>query len=83
MVGSTQRVLVEGTSRKDANELMGRTECNRVVNFEAPPRSQQMPKLLVGQMIDLTITRSLAYTLRGEVATRESMSASAHVAHAA
>ena len=83
LVGSTQRVLVEGTSRKDANELMGRTECNRVVNFEAPPRSQQMPKLLVGQMIDLTITRSLAYTLRGEVATRESMSASAHVAHAA
>ncbi|MDZ4358853.1 MAG: tRNA (N6-isopentenyl adenosine(37)-C2)-methylthiotransferase MiaB, partial [Variovorax sp.] len=34
LVGSTQRVLVEGASRKDANELMGRTACNRVVNFE-------------------------------------------------
>ncbi|MDM0115077.1 tRNA (N6-isopentenyl adenosine(37)-C2)-methylthiotransferase MiaB [Variovorax sp. J22R133] len=63
-VGTIQRVLVEGASRKDANELMGRTECNRVVNFEGDPR-------LVGQMIDLRITRSLAYTLRGEVPTRE------------
>jgi len=75
MVGSTQRVLVEGRSRKDANELMGRTECNRVVNFEAPPRSLQRPEALIGQMLDLTITRSLAYTLRGEVATRESAGA--------
>jgi hypothetical protein len=64
-VGSTQRVLVEGASRKDANELMGRTACNRVVNFEGDAR-------LVGQMTDLRITRSLAYTLRGEVLTRES-----------
>ncbi len=90
MVGSTQRVLVEGRSRKDANELMGRTECNRVVNFEAPPRSLQRPEALIGQMLDLTITRSLAYTLRGEVATRESAgalaasaSAEAHAALAA
>ncbi|MEJ1170531.1 tRNA (N6-isopentenyl adenosine(37)-C2)-methylthiotransferase MiaB [Variovorax sp. CCNWLW235] len=67
LVGTTQRVLVEGASRKDANELMGRTECNRVVNFEGDAR-------LVGQMADLRITRSLAYTLRGEVATRESSS---------
>ncbi|MGJ7608470.1 tRNA (N6-isopentenyl adenosine(37)-C2)-methylthiotransferase MiaB [Variovorax sp. LT1R20] len=65
LVGSTQRVLVEGASRKDANELMGRTACNRVVNFEGDAR-------LVGQMTDLRITRSLAYTLRGEVVTRES-----------
>ena len=64
LVGSTQRVLVEGASRKDANELMGRTDCNRVVNFEGDAR-------LVGQMVDLRITRSLAYTLRGEVPTRE------------
>jgi len=63
-VGTLQRVLVEGASRKDANELMGRTECNRVVNFKGDAR-------LVGQMIDLRITRSLAYTLRGEVPTRE------------
>ncbi|MBB1603876.1 tRNA (N6-isopentenyl adenosine(37)-C2)-methylthiotransferase MiaB [Variovorax sp. UMC13] len=64
LVGTTQRVLVEGASRRDANELMGRTDCNRVVNFEGDAR-------LVGQMIDLDITRSLAYTLRGEVPTRE------------
>jgi len=53
------------SSRKDARELMGRTECNRVVNFEGDAR-------LVGQMVDLRITRSLAYTLRGEVVTAES-----------
>ena len=82
MVGGTQRVLVEGRSRKDANELMGRTECNRVVNFEAPPRSLQRPEALIGQMLDLTITRSLAYTLRGEVATRESAGALAAYAPA-
>jgi len=64
LVGTTQRVLVEGASRRDANELMGRTVCNRVVNFEGDAR-------LVGQLIDLDITRSLAYTLRGEVPTRE------------
>ncbi|MGR4869212.1 tRNA (N6-isopentenyl adenosine(37)-C2)-methylthiotransferase MiaB [Variovorax sp. LARHSF232] len=63
-VGTIQRVLVEGASRRDANELMGRTECNRVVNFEGDAR-------LVGQMVDLSITRSLSYTLRGEVPTRE------------
>jgi tRNA-2-methylthio-N6-dimethylallyladenosine synthase len=65
LVGSTQRVLVEGSSRKDANELMGRTDCNRVVNFAGDAR-------LVGQMIDLRITRSMAYTLRGEVPLRGS-----------
>ncbi|WP_076999357.1 tRNA (N6-isopentenyl adenosine(37)-C2)-methylthiotransferase MiaB [Variovorax sp. KK3] len=64
-VGTLQRVLVEGRSRKDASELMGRTECNRVVNFEGDPR-------LVGQMIDVRVTRSLAYSLRGEVPTAES-----------
>lgn len=76
LVGTTQRVLVEGASRKDANELMGRTECNRVVNFEGDAR-------LVGQMADLRITRSLAYTLRGEVATRETSTAPAPAALAA
>jgi tRNA-2-methylthio-N6-dimethylallyladenosine synthase len=60
LVGTLQRVLVEGRSRKDANELMGRTECNRIVNFAAPAR-------LVGQMIDLHITEALPHSLRGEV----------------
>jgi tRNA-2-methylthio-N6-dimethylallyladenosine synthase len=58
-VGTVQRVLVEGPSRKDARELMGRTECNRIVNFKGPGR-------LVGQMIDLTITAALPHSLRGE-----------------
>jgi tRNA-2-methylthio-N6-dimethylallyladenosine synthase len=43
---------------------MGRTECNRVVNFAGQPR-------LVGQMVDVTITEAKAYTLRGEVLVRE------------
>ena len=64
MVGSTQRVIVEGPSRKDPNELMGRTENNRIVNFPAPAR-------LVGQVADIRITAALSHTLRGEVLTRE------------
>ena len=59
-VGTRQRVLVEGPSRKDATELMGRTECNRIVNFKGPSR-------LVGQMIDLQITAAFPHSLRGEV----------------
>ncbi|HXN16434.1 MAG TPA: tRNA (N6-isopentenyl adenosine(37)-C2)-methylthiotransferase MiaB [Usitatibacter sp.] len=60
MVGSRQRVLVEGRSKKDANELAGRTENNRVVNFAAPAR-------LVGRFVDLEITSSLPHSLRGQV----------------
>jgi tRNA-2-methylthio-N6-dimethylallyladenosine synthase len=63
-VGTVQRILVEGASKRDADELMGRTECNRVVNFAGQPR-------LVGQMVDVTITEAKAYTLRGEVLVRE------------
>ena len=64
-VGTVQRILVEGASKRDAGELMGRTECNRVVNFAGQPR-------LVGQMVDVTITEAKAYTLRGEVLVHES-----------
>ncbi|MBK6744902.1 MAG: tRNA (N6-isopentenyl adenosine(37)-C2)-methylthiotransferase MiaB [Hydrogenophilales bacterium] len=60
MVGTTQRVLVEGTSKKDVNELSGRTENNRVVNFAGAPR-------LIGQFVDVTITRAFPNSLRGEV----------------
>ena len=60
MVGSTQRVLVEGTSRKSADELAARTGNNRVVNFAAPSR-------LNGHMIDVRITSALPHSLRGEV----------------
>ena len=62
-VGTVQRILVEGPSRKDASELMGRTECNRIVNFQGPPR-------LIGQMVDVTVTRALPHSLRGEVVVR-------------
>lgn len=62
-VGSVQRILVEGPSRKDPDELMGRTECNRIVNFKGPPR-------LVGQMVDVTITEAYPHSLRAEVLTR-------------
>ncbi len=66
-VGTVQRILVEGPSRKSREELMGRTECNRIVNFAGPAR-------LVGQMIDVTITQALPHSLRGEVLLRESPS---------
>ena len=61
--GTVQRILVEGPSRKNPGELMGRTECNRIVNFNGGPNSQR----LVGQMIDVTITEALPHSLRGEV----------------
>ncbi len=63
-VGTVQRILVEGPSKRDVDELMGRTECNRVVNFKAPKR-------LIGQMVDVTITEALHYSLRGEVVTAQ------------
>ena len=59
LVGSVQRVLVEGRSRKDASELTGRTECNRSVNFAGEAR-------LVGQLIDVRISAALSHSLRGE-----------------
>ncbi len=62
-VGTVQRILVEGASRKSAAELMGRTECNRIVNFDAGPLGQR----LVGQMIDVSITEALPHSLRGQV----------------
>ncbi|MDB5838221.1 MAG: miaB [Herminiimonas sp.] len=62
MVGTVQRILVEGPSKKDPNEYQGRSENNRVVNFDAGGDGAR----LVGQLIDVTITRSYAYSLRGE-----------------
>ena len=63
-VGSVQRLLVEGVSKRDGSELMGRTECNRVVNFPGHER-------LIGQMVDVKITEAKAYTLRAEVLVKE------------
>jgi tRNA-2-methylthio-N6-dimethylallyladenosine synthase len=64
MVGTVQKVLVEGPARKNAAELAGRTENNRIVNFPGPAR-------LKGQYAEVRITESLAHTLRGEVVMRE------------
>ena len=58
MVGTRQRVLVEGPSRKDPAELCARTENNRVVNFAGPAR-------LAGQYVELKITAALPHSLRG------------------
>ncbi len=62
-VGTVQRILVEGPSRKDAHELMGRTECNRIVNFA----SSVEPEQLVGQMLEVRITEALPHSLRAEM----------------
>jgi tRNA-2-methylthio-N6-dimethylallyladenosine synthase len=64
MVGTRQRILIEGPSRKDATELMGRTECNRIVNLPGGPRPEQ----LVGTFLDVNITQALAHSLRATVA---------------
>ena len=59
MVGTTQRVLVTGTSKKDSAQLSARTENNRIVNFTGPQH-------LIGQMIDVTINEALPNSLRAD-----------------
>ena len=60
MIGSVQNVLVEGPSRKDSRQMCGRTENNRVVNFDGLSS-------LVGCFVDLRITEALPNSLRGEL----------------
>jgi len=60
MVGTTQRVLVDGHSKKNQHELSGRTENNRVVNFAGQHS-------LIGSFADVTITAALRHSLRGDV----------------
>lgn len=64
MVGSAQRVLVEGQSKKDPGELAARTDNNRVVNFRGNPRQ-------IGHFINVKITEALPHSLRGEVEIAE------------
>ena len=66
-LGTVQRILVEGPSKRDGSELMGRTECNRVVNFAGPVR-------LIGQLMEVRNTETRTYSLRGEVVTQEGRS---------
>lgn len=61
MVGTVQKILVVGPSKKDPNEFSGRTENNRVVNFKGSPDR-------VGQLLDVKITEARSNSLRGEVA---------------
>lgn len=61
MVGSTQRILVGGVSKKDPGQLQGRTENNRVVNFSSTNQS------LIGNFVDVLITEALPNSLRGEL----------------
>ncbi len=72
MVGTRQRVLVEGPSKKHASELAGRTDNNRVVNFPGPAR-------LVGNFVDLDITQALPHSLRGSVAQVEAGQAASDI----
>ena len=64
-VGTVQRLLVEGPSRKNPAELMGRTDCNRIVNFDGGPHGAR----LQGQMIEVKITEALPHSLRAQVVT--------------
>ncbi|MCS4534440.1 MULTISPECIES: tRNA (N6-isopentenyl adenosine(37)-C2)-methylthiotransferase MiaB [Neisseria] len=63
MVGTVQRCLVEGISKKDPDQLQARTANNRVVNFTGNPR-------LINEMVELTITEAYTFSLRGEIVTR-------------
>jgi len=76
LVGTVQRILVEGPSRNSgkgdklgngANELMGRTECNRIVNFDGGPNAAR----LAGQMIEVTIAQALPHSMRGAPVLRD------------
>jgi tRNA-2-methylthio-N6-dimethylallyladenosine synthase len=63
MVGTRQRILVDGPAKKDTGELSGRTQNNRVVNFAGPRR-------LIGTLIDVTITAALPHSLRADPVLR-------------
>jgi tRNA-2-methylthio-N6-dimethylallyladenosine synthase len=68
MVGTRQIVLVDGTSRKDPRQLAGRTENNRVVNFDGHPR-------MIGQFVEVEITEAMPNSLRGRVVIAEDAAA--------
>jgi tRNA-2-methylthio-N6-dimethylallyladenosine synthase len=60
MIGTVQNVLIEGLSKKDDKQLAGRTENNRVVNFDGNPR-------LIGQLVDVEITQAVRNSLKGKL----------------
>jgi tRNA-2-methylthio-N6-dimethylallyladenosine synthase len=64
MIGTMQKILVTGFSKRDSNQLTGRTECNRVVNFDGSNE-------LIGQFVSLQITDALPNSLRGRITELE------------
>ena len=68
MIGSTQRILVTGVSKKSAQQLAGRTECNRVVNFDGNAE-------LIGQFVDVHITEAQPNSLRARLCAQAEVSA--------
>ncbi|WP_127957739.1 tRNA (N6-isopentenyl adenosine(37)-C2)-methylthiotransferase MiaB [Serratia microhaemolytica] len=72
LLGSVQRILVEGVSRKNVMQLSGRTECNRIVNFDGSPE-------LIGQFVDVEITLANTNSLQGKlVRTEQQMELRSH-----
>ena len=68
MVGTVQRILVEGRSRKDEAELAGKTENMKTVNFSGPPS-------LIGHFVDVVIVEALSNSLRGRIPPTEDLAA--------
>jgi tRNA-2-methylthio-N6-dimethylallyladenosine synthase len=66
MVGSIQRILIEGPARKNPQELAGRTNNNLMVNFRGPQR-------LIGSMTNVRITTAMSHSLRGEMPVTEAV----------
>ena len=64
MVGTVQRVLVERTSKRDPNQLAGRTDNNRWVNFDGPVHG---PQALINRFVDVRITEAMPNSLRGRL----------------
>ncbi len=60
MLGTTQRALVEGISKKDRNELAARTDNNRIVNFSGTSD-------MIGRFVEVKVTQVVRHTLRGEL----------------
>jgi tRNA-2-methylthio-N6-dimethylallyladenosine synthase len=66
MVGSIQRILVEGPAKRNPEELAGRTSNNLMVNFRGPQR-------LIGRMTDILITTAMSHSLRGKMPAKEAV----------
>jgi tRNA-2-methylthio-N6-dimethylallyladenosine synthase len=75
MVGTVQRILVDRPARKDPRQLAGRTENNRVVNFDGPSH-------LLGHFVDVRITEALPNSLRGDFLECPELDSNHEVTHA-